>query len=347
MLKRIVTFIIALSVVMMPLLFNGCGKKEAELTMLQLEYVENFKIMQLADIQAETSEKCENAFTDIKKLVKKEEPNLIVLTGDNVYMPESEDLFNTLVSNMESLNTPWAAVFGNHDSEGVLSKNAMADKFTEAENCLFYKGEKGVDGVGNYVINLTTAQNKIEYSVFLLDSHMYAKGGYDWIRDNQIKWYERAVNEITRLNGNKVVPSLAFFHIPLQEYIDAKESLDNGESEGFGVFKEDISPGVVNAGFFSKALELKSTKAIFCGHDHVNNCDINYQGIHLVYGLKSSKCSYYDKSLLGATVITLSTDNIEIRNSYFDDPSRIFEIRINIQPKTKIYFFVKRFSTNS
>lgn len=304
------------------LLLNGCKQAEFEDFedyMFQIEYVENFKIMQLADIQANTSEKFDNAFIDIKKLVDKEQPDLIVLTGDNVEIPKSEDVFFSLISNMESLKTPWAPVFGNHDSEGILSKNFMAEKFIEAENCLFYKGEQGVDGVGNYVINLTTARSKIAYSLFLLDSHMYySEGGYDSIHTNQIEWYERAVNKLTKINKNKVVPSLAFFHIPLKEFIDAKESLENGESEGFAVFNEEISPGAINTGFFSKAQELKSTKAIFCGHDHVNNCDINYQGIHLVYGLKSSKCSYYDKSLLGATMITLTTDDIEIRNSYFE-----------------------------
>ena len=328
--RRIAILALTLSAIFTSLLFNGCTQlfnvstqaefKELQFEdyMLQIEYVDNFKIMQLADIQANTSEKCDNAFIDIKKLVDKEKPNLIVLTGDNVEIPKSEDVFYTLIANMESLKTPWAAVFGNHDSEGVLSKNFMAEKFIEAENCLFYKGEQGVDGVGNYVINLTTARNKIAYSLFMLDSNRYAKGGYDSIHENQIEWYERAVNKLTELNENKVVPSLAFFHIPLQEFIYAKESLDRDESEGFAVFNEEVSPGVINTGFFSKAQELKSTKGIFCGHDHINNCDINYQGIHLVYGLKSSKCSYYNSSLLGATTITLTTDDIEIRNSYFE-----------------------------
>ncbi|MCH5166121.1 MAG: metallophosphoesterase [Clostridiales bacterium] len=287
--------------------------------MLQADYVDNFKIMQLADVQARTAEECNDAFTDIQKLVEKEKPNLIVLTGDNIEVPQSEDVLTALISNMESLNTAWAPVFGNHDAEGVLTKDFMAEKFIASEHCLFYKGEQDVDGVGNFVINLTTESNKIIYSLFLIDSNMYSNGGYDSIHANQIEWYERAVNRLTEINKNKVVPSLTFFHIPLHEFNDAKASYERGESHGsFATFNEQMCPGVENTGFFNVAKELNSTKAIFCGHDHINNCDIEYLGIHLVYGLKSSKCSYYDRSLLGATMITLTSDAMEIRNSFFE-----------------------------
>lgn len=312
-------FTVIFSVISMSLWFSGCATVEWEDYMLELEYTEGYKIMQLADIQADTSESCDNAFADIKKLVEKEKPDLIVLTGDNIDIPQNDGAFIALVSNMEDLQTPWAPVFGNHDAEGVLTKDFMAEKFLEAEHCLFYKGEEGVDGVGNYVVNLTTKRSRIAYSLFMIDSNMYdGNGGYDSIHANQIEWYERAVKKLTEINHNKVVPSLAFFHIPLHEVQDARESYERGESSGFANFNEGVFPGTENTGFFSKAQELNSTKGIFCGHEHINTCDIDYQGIHLVYGLKSSRCSYYDSSLLGATIITLSKDGMEIRNAYFE-----------------------------
>lgn len=304
----------------------GCKQKEEEYSkdlwedyMLQLDYVDNFKIMQLADIQAHTAEACNEAFVDIKTHVEKEKPNLFVLTGDNIEIPESEEVLTALISNMESLNIPWAPVFGNHDAEGVLTKELMAEKFVAAEHCLFYKGADGVDGVGNYVVNLTAKNNKIVYSLFLIDSNMYdGADGYDWIHENQIEWYESAVNLLTEINKNKVVPSLAFFHIPLHEFNDAKTSYENGESTGgYAIFNEGVFPGTINSGFFDKAKELDSTKAIICGHEHANTCNIEYLGIRLVYGLKSSRNSYYDSSLLGTTIITL-TNEVEIHNSFFE-----------------------------
>lgn len=304
----------------------GCKEKEEQYSkdlwedyMLEMKYVDNFKIMQFADIQARTAEACNNAFIDIKTHVEKEKPNLIVLTGDNIEDPKNEDAFNALVSNMESLNTPWAPVFGNHDANGVLTKDFMAEKFIAAENCLFYKGAQGVDGVGNYVINLTAKNNKIVYSLFLIDSNMYdGNGGYDWIHENQIDWYTSAVSRLKAINKKKVVPSLAFFHIPLQEFIDAKVSYESGESIGeWAIFNEKICPGTINSGFFDKVKELGSTKAIICGHEHINTCNIEYQGINLVYGLKSSRNSYFDSTLLGTTIITL-TKKVKIYNSFFE-----------------------------
>ena len=313
-------FIVVLLAILMLPVFCGCEASGSASYMLSLNYAENFKIMQLADIQAETLEDCEEAFINIKKLVEKEKPNLIVLTGDNIYNPKNSKVLEALIENMESFNIPWAPVFGNHDATVYLSKSYMASRFVKAKHCLFASGEFGIGGLGNYVINLTTPSGETKYSLFLIDSNMYniVGSGYDAIHKGQIRWYERAVNKITRMNNGTVVPSLAFFHIPLKEYATAKALYENGQLEGYGTFNEEVDGAHKNTGFFAKAKELGSTKAIFCGHDHVNNCCIDYQGIKLAYGLKSSRNDYHNEDLLGATIITLTSNNIEIENSYFD-----------------------------
>ncbi|MDE7163340.1 MAG: metallophosphoesterase family protein [Clostridia bacterium] len=318
MLKKFLSFfVLILSVSISLTVLGGCTNATKDY-IFELKFHNNFKIMQLADIQVANIDACNEAFVEIDKLVKKEKPDLIILTGDNLEVPQHSNVLDTLVDNMESYNIPWAPVFGNHDAEGILTKDTMADKFIAAKNCIFYKREDGVDGVGNYVINLKESGHKTAYSLFLIDSNMYdGQGGYDWIHTNQIEWYEQTVNFIKEQNGEKTVPSLAFFHIPVPEFEDARISFENGESTGFGTFRERISPGSINSGFFSVAKELGSTKAIICGHEHINNCDILYQGIRLVYGLKSSRFSYYNEDLLGATIITLSSSAIDISNSYF------------------------------
>lgn len=318
MAKKFTCFFLLFIVVLISVTaFGGCQDATKDYV-FELQYHDGFKIMQLADIQAANVAACNTAFIEITKLVEKEKPDLIILTGDNVEVPQSVDVVDAFVANMEQYNVPWAPVFGNHDAEGNVTKDTMADKFIAAENCIFYKGDEGVDGVGNYVINLKAAKRKIAYSLFLIDSNMYdGNGGYDSIHENQIEWYKDAVGVITKQNRGKIVPSLAFFHIPLPEMKDARISFDNGESSGFGVFRDVISPGSVNTGLFNVAKELGSTKAFVCGHEHTNNCDILYQGIHMIYGLKSSRFSYYDEDMLGATIITLSTDSIKVENSYF------------------------------
>ncbi len=316
-------FAMSLALVFMLPIFCACKKIKLPEYMLDMDYKEGFKIMQLADVQVANSDECLDAFVDISEMVEREKPDLIVLTGDNIYIPESDEVLLTFISCMEALETPWAPVFGNHDAEGVLTKEYMAEKFTSAEHCLFHSGEEGVDGVGNYVINLKK-KNKIMFSLFLIDSNMYHGDDhsvYDTIHANQVEWYERAVGILKKYNGKNPPLSLAFFHIPLFEYADAWESLKNGESTGTATMKEDypvVYPGYENTGLFEKAKELKSTIGFFCGHDHINNCDILYEGIHMVYGLKSSRYSYYDPTMLGATTITLTKSGIEIKNTHFE-----------------------------
>lgn len=319
MLKKVISiFVLIVTVIISLTAFGGCTYVTKDY-IFELKFHDNFKIMQLADIQVANVDACNEAFVEINKLVEKEKPDLIILTGDNIEVPRSIDVLDAFVANMESYNIPWAPVFGNHDAEGNLSKDTFAEKFIAAENCIFYKGEDGVDGVGNYVINLKAKMRKTVYSLFLIDSNMYdGQGGYDCIHTNQIEWYKQAVSFVTEQNHGKTVPSLAFFHIPVPEFEDARISLENGESTGFGIFREKVSPGSTNTGFFSAAKELGSTKVIVCGHEHINNCNINYQGIQLVYGLKSSRFSYYNEDLLGATIIALSPDSINTSNSYFD-----------------------------
>ncbi|KAH1196224.1 putative inactive purple acid phosphatase 29 [Glycine max] len=72
-------------------------------------------------------------------------------------------------------------------------------------------------------------------------------------------------------------PGLAYFHIPLPEYA----SFDS--SNFTGVKQEGISSASVNSGFFTTLVEAGDVKAVFTGHDHVNDFCGKLTGIHLCY----------------------------------------------------------------
>jgi len=75
----------------------------------------------------------------------------------------------------------------------------------------------------------------------------------------------------------KPAPGLAYFHIPLPEYA-------NFDSSNFtGVKQEGISSASVNSGFFTTLVESGDVKAVFTGHDHVNDFCGKLTGIHLCY----------------------------------------------------------------
>lgn len=286
-----------------------------------VEYKENFKILQLADIQVENIQQVTDAFFDIDKLVESTQPNFIILSGDNV-IPDNESSFDFFIDKMENYEIPWSYVFGNHDDEGVLSKTEIALKLTKAKHCLFECGPENISGIGNFYVNLCGKAGNVRKTIFFFDSNKYRNyngvDGYDYIYKNQIEWYENQVKNIKSSNGGKVVDSLCFFHIPLPEYDTAIKQYQLGQIEGEGVFRENVCCPLENTNLFDKMQELKSTKAVFCGHDHINAGYVSYEGIMLSYGLKSAKTSYYDDDMLGGCLITINNDNIKQKLVYFE-----------------------------
>ena len=289
-----------------------------------LKFKRDFKIMVLADIQVENVNACNREFVKITSLVEREMPDLIVLTGDNVFRPADERLMAQFIFNMDNLNTPWAPVFGNHDAEGNLTKAKMGEMFSAAENCLFLPGEEfihegGDDCLGNYCVNLRS-RGKTVYSLFLMDSNMDAPApekGYCYLYPDQIDWFSQRAAQLQEGREKDPVNIMAFFHIPVPEYRDAVEAFKADPSLGWGTYREDVCCSVKNTGFFAAAQEV-NTRAIICGHDHRNTGVIDYFDTKRVYGLKSSAASYFDEDMLGATVITLNEDTFDIENVYFD-----------------------------
>jgi len=73
-------------------------------------------------------------------------------------------------------------------------------------------------------------------------------------------------------------PGLMFFHIPLPEFA----SFDS--SNFTGVKQEGISSPIVNSGFFTTMVEAGDVRAVFVGHDHINDFCGELMDIHMCYG---------------------------------------------------------------
>ena len=130
--------------------------------------------------------------------------------------------------------------------------------------------------------------------------------GYDYIRDDQVEWYAKQIGLLQGQYGADA-KTLMFFHIPLQEY---QTAWDTG-TPVFGTKRETVFASEMHSGIFSRAVELKSTLAMFCGHDHVNDYGIYYQGIELVYGKSIDYIAYpgieNQKEQRGATLISVDS----------------------------------------
>lgn len=151
--------------------------------------------------------------------------------------------------------------------------------------------------------------------------------GYDYIKENQIHWYEYMVKGLTEYNGTPVESTL-FIHIPLPEYnMAAKiyEPINDGftkdENGNFGMLREPICSPYYNSGMFEKIVELNSTKNVICGHEHKNNFSVLYRGVRLTYATKTGDGHDWveDGSVCGGTVLEFGeTEKLTVSPIYLN-----------------------------
>lgn len=277
---------------------------------------DDFKVLCLTDIHIRNHATFAAAFgvnmvldaageIQLKKMIERENPDLIVITGDTMLTAWNDISLEKFVKFMDQFKIPWAPIYGNHDYEGRADKAKLSEIYLNSEYCLFQCGPEGMNGMGNYILSLQRNGEPV-YSFFLFDNGQYrivdgaiTDGG---IGKNQIEWYKWAVNGINQAAGKKV-PNMAFMHVPIPEYKEIKESdiID-------GILGETPCTAVENDGFFTAFKENGGTH-MFAAHDHNNNFIADYQGVKLCYTTKSSYNCYFTTKALGGLVINFGQDN--------------------------------------
>lgn len=285
-----------------------------------------YSVLQVTDVHILNDEKKDaKAFKTITAMVEASKPDMIVVTGDVTSEKENFTAFKTFCTFMEEFNIPWAFVFGNHegldiayepgevlDPEKIADKQTLSDYLESLDNCIYERGDENVDGMGNYYYNVTDENGKVITSLIMMDSHSYDEEneGYDHFHENQVEWYENTIKSIAKeVNGDetKVVPSLAFFHVPMQEYRTGYDEAKGTEKRLWGYRFEGEGCPAADDQMFEKMVELGSTKGCFAGHDHMNNYEVEYQGIRLAYGL-SCDHNIYVVPLRGGKLIEIKED---------------------------------------
>lgn len=282
---------------------------------LSMDEGEDFKILVLADIQLESDPvRDRKALRMIRELVEKSDPDFIMTVGDNTTWIFGDNRARKVARTLGSFDIPWGVVLGNHDGEGRADRTWHGNMYEEAPNSLFSSGPSNIHGIGNYAVNVLSPAGDIVYSLIMMDSNRYREypdgKDYDFIYYDQIKWYEWMVQGLQAAEG-KVVPTMAFFHIPLPEFAAAVDEFKEGRaSEGsFGGVREDVFCPPVNSGLFDSMKALGSTTHIFNGHDHVNHLSLDWEGIRMTYVLKTGPASYNDDDLQGGTLVTIRKDS--------------------------------------
>jgi predicted phosphodiesterase len=273
-----------------------------------------FTIVQLTDVHWRNGDDADlRSRALIELALDSERPDLVALTGDILSGEESRDpaaAYRAVVAPIEDRVIPWAAVFGNHDDEGALSRAALLKVQREFPHCLTERGPKKIMGVGNYVLRLLAAESdRLAAALYFIDSGAYnalAIGHYAWIARDQIDWYAGTAallrHEHATAGDETALPALAFFHIPLPEYDEVwRTAVCRGHRH------EPVCGPSANSGFFAALLEAGDVMGTFCGHDHVNDFEGELHGIRLCYGRATGFSPYGREGFpRGARVIRLT-----------------------------------------
>lgn len=283
----------------------------------------------------------------VEETVKATNPDLIIITGDLVYgrFDPNGALLKSLIEFMESLQIPWAPVFGNHDNESLMGVDWQCQQLEAANYCLFKQGD--VTGNGNYTVGLEQ-DGKLLRVFYMMDSNgcstpMCDSNGAQTVPatgtnvvktdagfgSDQVKWFVDSAEYIHQLDES-VKFSMAYHIQPsifaqafkkYEEYDGRVESgtsvlenplnldtLEGADETDFGYLGR-TSKGPWMSGTLSIAnLKSYGVDSIFVGHEHCNSVSIVYDGIRFQYGQKSSTYDRYNSVSADGTITGAYSD---------------------------------------
>ena len=311
----------------------------------KLQFNENgeFKVLILSDIHINGT-MSSLAESNMKILVEREEPDLVMFDGDNTWGLSSEAAVKKAVGSMvdllEEKQIPWGHVYGNHDCEGSnLKKEKQQAIYESFDYCVSQAGPEELYGQGNYVLPVYGSDGeKVLFNVWALDSgeyltsaekaaylpvsgtyQGYANSSYAYIQPSQIQWYMNTSAEMEAYNG-AVVPGLMVFHIPLQESYNAW--VNRAALNYTGEKREVVCASEINSGLFAAMAERGDIKAVVNGHDHRNDYMVEFGGIKLSYCSTISETGYCDEDMFGGRVFLIKESDpsdVQTYMSYVDE----------------------------
>lgn len=303
---------------------------------------EDFKVLLLADIQTVNvksssgsalvansdvkydvySDTSAAVYNTVDEMIKSNNPDYIVLMGDNVYSrfdTDNLDAHRELARIIDGYKIPWSIIFGNHDGDVPdaphISRSDIIEVYGESEYFLFEQ-EEGAE-CGDYVVSLIEEGSDKIQTQFVF---MYTHYNYGDVTQEQLKWYESKMQKL--VDGESLIPSVMFAHIPFQDmYYGMVEKYNDDIALNDGKFSKLEVPdnengdfGIANGftysaehGLFGFVKRYQSTQSVFFGHNHSNAFSLDVDGVRLTHALKTG---YYDqevsnRDLDGATLLTL------------------------------------------
>lgn len=353
--NKIISFLLSAIILMSCIFLSAYAESEGAENTLKFNKNGKFTILNISDIQDGYPL---NPITKdyIEKTLDKVNPDLVVLTGDNISgydvieEDDAEKAIREFMDIFQSHNVKVAAVFGNHDDEETKSTKEHQLSVYESYDC--YVGEKGFcikDRVGTY--NLPVMKSDASgygFNLWLTDSGTYNTendyGGYAAVYTEQIEWYKETAAKLKAENGGKLVPSINFQHIIVPEIYDAlketkilwfgriirqKNPLNDKTrfytlpDGAIGQLREYPCPPYFNNGQYDAMLETGDVLATVSGHDHENTFEIDYKGIKIINTPTIGFNAYNDINV-GSRVFVIDENEPESFETYCLEYSDVF-----------------------
>ena len=314
----------------------------------------DFCLLNLTDPQLKIEEWDENNQTGkifretVENLIKRVSPNLITISGDLSYADDFAS-YKNFADYFDSFKIPWTCCFGNHDNQdGDEPMQRVIEEYMKHQYFVFEKCDLSL-GNSNFAI-LIEKNGKSCEGIILMDTHDRVPYKTDscgknlaWgkLTPEQLIWYKERISELKEIGCNDTT---LITHIPINAYLEAAKAAfknpeedksvklsdsygsdiwNEGYEDSYGVFHEPISAYPEDEGAFDLICKLGSTKNIICGHNHVNNWVVRYNGVRFIFGTKTGSGSYWEPEINGGTVLTINENGVVSVNHEYVDVSDI------------------------
>ncbi len=337
--KKVISVVLAVTMLFSLVTMSFAGYKEE--AKLQFNANGKFKILCLADVQDDYPME-PDVLQFIAEALDFTAPDLVVFVGDNI-VGEDIRAIGEMVAPLVERNVPFTFVFGNHDDEGGLVKEDQLAEYQKFPGCLAYDADPDLYGCATHNLPILSSDgSKVAFNIWCFDSggsYRDENGtwlGYDWVREDQIEWYNATREDLAAENGGEVVPALAFQHIIPQEPVSMifyEGSIALGEatinfSDGTvhtpipditkydGLILEKSCPSYGNDGQWDAMVAGGDVLGLVVGHDHQNNFVADCGGVDLIQTPGCTYNSYYSNMYQGARVIELNEADLTTYETY-------------------------------
>lgn len=180
-------------------------------------------------------------FKMLDRIYDKVNPDLVLLTGDNILgnhindapignrknvkskegtLKRMKKALGYLLDPIEKRNLPFAFIFGNHDDMNIISKKEQAAIYGGFNHCVSYENNDETVDCGNYNIPIYASDgSRIKFNIWMIDSAGADENGnniFECVKPETLDWYDRKSRELQLQDGAPVM-SLMFQHIPVIE----------------------------------------------------------------------------------------------------------------------------------